>query len=142
MYQRILFPVDLHEQTSWERALPTVLTLGRTFQAELHVLTIFPDIPVGLSLLYMPEDTEHRLAEAAAKGLDEFVAAHVPADIAVVKHVETGRGVYGTILETAERIGADLIAMASHRPESSDYLIGTNSSRVVRHARASVLVIR
>lgn len=142
MYKRILFPVDLHEESSWQKALPTVLSLCRGFDAELHVLTIFPDIPVSLSMLYMPEDTEHRLAESAAKGLDQFVATHVPDDIQVFKHLETGRGIYHGILRAAGQIGADLIAMASHRPEAGDYLIGPNASRVVRHADISVLVIR
>ena len=32
--------------------------------------------------------------------------------------------------------------MASHRPELRDYLIGPNAARVMRHADASVLVVR
>ncbi len=35
-----------------------------------------------------------------------------------------------------------MIVMASHRPEMSDYLLGPNAARVVRHARRSVSVIR
>jgi nucleotide-binding universal stress UspA family protein len=32
--------------------------------------------------------------------------------------------------------------MGSHRPNMSDYLIGPNAARVVRHAPVSVLVVR
>jgi nucleotide-binding universal stress UspA family protein len=46
------------------------------------------------------------------------------------------------VLKTAADIEADLIVMASHRPEMGDYLIGANASRVVRHAEVSVLVVR
>ncbi len=53
----------------------------------------------------------------------------------------TGK-IYQQILETAKRIGADLIVMGSHRPELKDYLLGPNASRVVRHAGCSVMVIR
>jgi nucleotide-binding universal stress UspA family protein len=35
-----------------------------------------------------------------------------------------------------------MIVMASHRPEMSDYLLGANAARVVRHAKISVLVVR
>ena len=43
---------------------------------------------------------------------------------------------------TVEAAGAELIVMASHRPELRDYLIGPNAARVMRHADASVLVVR
>ena len=46
------------------------------------------------------------------------------------------------ILDLAEKIGADLIVMASHRPELKDYLLGPNAARVVRHAECSVMVVR
>lgn len=46
------------------------------------------------------------------------------------------------ILSAAEEAKADLIVMASHRPEMLDYLIGPNAVHVVQHARCSVLVVR
>jgi nucleotide-binding universal stress UspA family protein len=49
---------------------------------------------------------------------------------------------YQEILKTAEAIQADLIVMGSHRPELSDYLLGSNTEKVVRHARCSVMVVR
>jgi nucleotide-binding universal stress UspA family protein len=55
--------------------------------------------------------------------------------------VGTGSASRG-ILQLAEQVEADLIVLASHRPEMRDWLIGANASRVVRHARCSVLVVR
>ena len=43
---------------------------------------------------------------------------------------------------TANDIGAEMIVMASHRPEMKDFLLGPNAARVVRHAKRSVTVIR
>lgn len=140
MYQRILFPVDLHEAGSWSKALPIVRGLVETFGCELHVLTVVPEIPVDTAELFLPDDTPRRLAEAASSSLDAFVAEHL-GDLRAVKHVKSGR-IYHVILDTAETIAADLIAMASHSPGMADYLIGPNSARVVRHATMSVLVIR
>ena len=51
-------------------------------------------------------------------------------------------GIGGGILHLAEQLEADLIVLASHRPEMRDWLIGANAARVVRHARCSVLVVR
>ena len=42
----------------------------------------------------------------------------------------------------ADETNADLIVMASHRPELKDFLLGPNAARVVRHANCSVLVVR
>ena len=141
MYRRILLSVDLHEEASWREALPRAVELCRAFGAELHLLTIFPDIPVGMHMLNLPADTEHKLAEAASDGLRTFTESHVPQDVATHQHVETGR-IYEAILRMADRLDADLIVMASHRPDMSDYLIGPNAARVVRHSMRSVLVVR
>ncbi|MES2700112.1 MAG: universal stress protein [Pseudomonadota bacterium] len=46
------------------------------------------------------------------------------------------------MLEIASTIEADLIVLASHRPQMKDFLIGENAERVVRHARLSVMVVR
>jgi nucleotide-binding universal stress UspA family protein len=51
-----------------------------------------------------------------------------------------GASIYAESLGFAEKAGADLIVVGSHRPAMEDYLLGTNASRVVRHARCSVLV--
>ena len=50
--------------------------------------------------------------------------------------------IWRTIIRIAERAEADLIVLASHRPEMKDYLIGANAASVARHARCSVLVVR
>jgi len=50
--------------------------------------------------------------------------------------------VYDVILKIADKIKADLVVMASDSPEHHHYLLGPNASRVVRHAKCSVLVVR
>jgi len=56
--------------------------------------------------------------------------------------VAHGASIYAEILAVAEEANADLIVIGSHRPAMKDYLLGTNASRVMRHARCSVLVAR
>ena len=46
------------------------------------------------------------------------------------------------ILEYAKKIEADLIVIASHRPDLLDYFLGSTAARVVRHAECAVLVDR
>ncbi len=66
---------------------------------------------------------------------------HVPADIDATPHVLHG-AIYKGILDTADATGCGVIVLASHRPEITDYLLGPNASRVVRHASQSVFVVR
>ena len=46
------------------------------------------------------------------------------------------------ILELAKKIPAHMIIIASHRPDITTYLLGSNAAAVVRHAECSVLVVR
>ncbi len=57
------------------------------------------------------------------------------------QHIITDGTIYKSIIDTAEEIGADLIAMVSHRPDFQDYLLGPNAARVVRQPTKSVLVV-
>ncbi|HIC28262.1 MAG TPA: universal stress protein, partial [Rhodospirillales bacterium] len=37
MYSRILLTVDLNEEASWKKALPTAVEYAKVFGADLHV---------------------------------------------------------------------------------------------------------
>jgi len=141
MYADILLPVDLNHASSWSRALPVAVALCQACGARLHVLTVVPSLGMPIVGSYFPDDFEARMRAETDTQLHAFVAAHVPADVAVQHIVEEGT-VYDRILATADKIGADLIVIAAHRPELQDYLIGPNAARVVRHAGCSVLVVR
>lgn len=141
MFKTILFSVDLNDPASWEKALPAALHQCQAFDAQLHVMTVVPELPMGVVNLYFGDDTGARLLKAAKQNLADFVAERIPAGFDVKQHVAYGT-IYTCILEQADAIKADLIIMGSHRPAMRDYLLGPNAARVVRHASRSVLVIR
>ncbi len=141
MYKTILLSVDLHDEASWRKALPTALELCRAFGSTLHVLTVVPNLPMSLVGMYLQEDTLTRLTETLDRDLDAFMEERVPKDVNAHRILEWGTP-YAVIVDVAERIGADLIVMGSHRPEMSDYLLGPNAGHVVRHSKVSVLVVR
>ena len=141
MFKEILLAVDLGEESSWTKALPTAIKLVRDHEARLHVMTVVPDFGFSVVGQYFPKDYEHKMVEDMQRRLREFVTTNVPEDVAV--HDIIGHGpIYSEILEAAESVKADLIVLASHRPGLQDYLIGPNASKVVRHAKCSVLVVR
>lgn len=140
MFKKILLPVDLSAETSWTKALPAALRLGGE-DMELHVATVLPDFGMSVVSGYFDEGFEQRALHDVGERLAAWVAEHVPDGVEVHPHVLHGR-IYDEIIAAADRIGADAIVMASHRPDLSDYLIGPNAARVVRHATQSVFVVR
>jgi nucleotide-binding universal stress UspA family protein len=138
MYSNILIAVDMDQPApSLERTLADASALARCFSARATLCTVVRDAEAEIQAEWsaigyreMLELARVRLREIAS-GLDLPVG------------VEVGTGtVCGGILEVAERIGADLIVLASHRPGMKDHLIAANAARVARRAACSVLIVR
>lgn len=141
MYKTILLAIDLNEASSWEKALPVALDQARTGGGKLHIMTVVPDFGMAIVGSFFPADYEKQALAEADKTLVDFIGEKVPGEIEIAHSVGHGT-IYKEVLVTADDIGADLIVMASHRPAQSDYLLGPNAARVVRHATCSVLVVR
>lgn len=134
-------PVDLNEESSWKKALPAAaLHLGDP-GGVLHAMTVLPDFGESVVASFFPADYGQRSEATARAALKAVCAQILKPEVAVVTAVRTGT-IYREIMQYADEIGCDLIVMASHRPELSDFLLGPNAARVVRHARQSVLVVR
>jgi len=141
MYKDILLPIDLGEESSWRKALPLAVELGKSFGARLHIMTVLPDYSFHFVAQYFPAGYEDKMIKAADERLRAFVHEHVPGDVQVQIIVAHG-SIYREIIRAADEIGADLILMASHTPGVSDFLIGPNAEKVLHHYKRSVLVVR
>jgi nucleotide-binding universal stress UspA family protein len=141
MFKTILVAIDLNEPLSCRRPLATAVTLARTFGAQLHVLTVVREVEAVLQakaaalgydpvIRYLENEIESLIRNADAYSLHPNIM------------VTVGVSIYAEILAVADTVAADLVVVGSHRPAMKDYLLGTNASRVVRHARCSVLVAR
>ena len=141
MYKEILIPVDLATESSWGKALSTAIALCRTFGARLHVVNVVPDFGLSMVSQYFPEGYEQQMIDNADKMLHALVKEQVPDEITVQCIVASG-SIYHEVISAAKQTGADLIVMQSHRPELTDYLLGPNAAKIVRHAGCSVMVVR
>ncbi|MBT3990092.1 MAG: universal stress protein [Rhodospirillaceae bacterium] len=141
MYKNILLTVDLSDDGSWVKAAPTAVEMCKAFGANLHLLTVVPDMGMPLVEEYFPENYEEEMAKSAAALIADFANTQFPDDLKPQIHIASG-SIYKEILRVAEETNTDVIVMASHRPELSDYLLGPNAARVVRHANCSVMVVR
>lgn len=140
-YHDILLPIDVDEKGSCSSVVLTATDLALQFGAQLHAMTVVPDVGVSMGAPFSSANANKRLIEHARERLDAVVREMVPSNLTVEKIVVLG-SIYREILRVAQELPADLIVMGSHRPERKDFLLGSNAAKVVRHAKCSVLVVR
>lgn len=142
MYQKIVLPVDLNEESSWSKALPTAVTLCRTFGASLHVVTVMPDFHMPLVGSYFPQGFAEKAHQRVSEAQHQFIEEHVPKDLQVQSVIVDGSP-WEAIIKAAKKLEADLIVMASHNKRKfADYVLGPNAEHVVHHAKISVMIVR
>ena len=141
MFKCILVPVDVGQESSWQRALPVAEQLASDYGAELHVVTVVPSMGMSVVGSFFPPDFEQKAMAKATTDLDALLANSAKDASAIKTHVAHGT-IYEEVLSAADSLGCDLIIMTSHRPELKDYLLGPNAARVMRHAKQSVFIVR
>lgn len=139
MYSSILVPIDLDEPSSWSKAVPAALSLAKCFGARCTLATVVEDSLAAREAQWSSIGLRELLSTANARL--SLLAGDMRGDAAMEIKVGTG-SIAGGILDLADQVGADLIVLSSHCPAMKDWLIGANASRVVRHSRCSVLVVR
>ncbi|MHA6344526.1 universal stress protein [Roseivivax sp. CAU 1761] len=142
MFHTILVPIDLGSEASWRRALPQAVELARLSGGTLHLMSVVPDVGMPLVEGYFPKDFERQALQAAKTRLDELARREVSDEVRHEQHIRLGH-IWRNIRGEIDAVGADLVVMASHDPDTTrDFLIGSNADRVVRRAPCSVLVVR
>jgi len=141
--ENIVALVDLDEESSWRKMLPTAIDYARHTGAKLHVLSIVPDEMFKMTVVaqLIPADYERKLVDDATQHLTALVQEQ-GADGVTLEHAVRLGSIYKEALRFARDVKADLIVVGAHRPEIKDYLLGSNASQIVRHANCSVWVVR
>ena len=127
MYKSILVPVDLGEENAWKKAVATSEALAQVFDAELHVVSVVPDFGRSIVGSYFPKGFEGDALKSAGDALKAFIAKNLHSELKVKGHIAHGT-IYEEINKAADKLGCDLIILASHRPELKDYLLQPGSS--------------
>jgi len=139
MFKTILVPVDLGEVEAAKPAIDKAVELAGS-GGSLRLIYVRAIVPVTYMEFMPPAFDEEQQGEAEARLAE--VAAGVPLPAERVSAVVRLGSVYAEVLDEAEQTGADLVVVGSHRPTMASYLLGSNASTIVRHARCSVLVVR
>ncbi|AJY45652.1 universal stress protein [Martelella endophytica] len=136
MFRKIIVPVDI---SVLEKGLDILNKAADLLDegGQIVLLNVVEEVPSYLAI-DMPVDVMDNAVHDAGDRLRELMHnAKVDAKI----EIRTGPPAR-EILAAAKSHAADLIIIASHRPDFSNYLLGSTADRVVRHATCSVLVRR
>jgi len=142
MYKNILVPIDLNEKGFADKALELAVWQAKSSGATLHLLNVLPGIHMSMVANYFPKDAAHQMKVDVKKLLTEFAELHVTADVHYTTHVAEGKP-SRVILDHAQKIGADLIVMPSHkRSKVKKVILGSVANKVVQKSPVNVLVVK
>lgn len=143
MYKHILIPTDGSEAS--ERAAKAAVAMAQAFEARLTGVHVLPQRLGGIygDLAWVDERRFLEMREVASDYLDRIAQAAKAAGVAFEPVIRSGEPIWRTILQVAEDKGCDLIVMAAHGWRGMVALVlGSETSRVLVHAKVPVLVIR
>jgi len=142
MTKSVLCAVDV-QQDHDTKVLEIADRLARLDDAQLDIISVVPNAGMNLVASYFDENFQSQLVESTREKLIEKTGKVLGEERnKEIRHVVTTGSIYEEILEVARTTGADLIVIGSHQPHLSEYLLGPNAARVVRHAKTSVYVVR
>jgi len=145
MYKRILIPSDGSEAS--QRAVLAGIEFARDVGAEVVGLTATPEFRVLSADSEMLEDTPDqfaaRSASRARRILGDIESAARDAGVACRSEHAVDDDPYAAIIDTAQRLGCDLVVMASHgRRGLKGFLLGSETQKVLVNSTIPVLVHR
>lgn len=138
MYRKIMVPVDLAHIEDMSKAIKVALETARRDNAEVVFVGVTGTVP-GVAA-HTPEEFRAKLHGLAVV---ESAVGHVRAtDHMVISH-DPRIDLRQRLLDTVTAIDADLVVMATHRPEEGPQIFtSSNGGFIAAHAPVSVYVIR
>jgi len=140
MYRKILTPIDLSEAEMTQKGIVAALEIAKSGKAQLRLVNVQPLLPLAI-MDYVPADLDAQRHEKLRAELTK-AAEGIDYSRELVSTALRFGAIYSEVLAEAEAWGADLIVAGSHRPSMSTYLLGSNATTIVRHAKCAVLVAR
>ena len=141
LFKNIVLPIDIYDKHCIQAVLPVALNYVSGFGAKLHFLYIIPDFGMKMIEDYLPKHWIKEQKEKYEEQLKDLIAKYIPNEINVEAHVHRG-AIYDQVINFSSNIKADLIIISAVRPQIRNYMLGSNASKIVRHAGVSVLVVR
>ena len=142
MFNQILVPVDLNENSFSDKAVETasgILAEGGV----LHLVSVQPGVQMPLVGGYFSEDLIGDLLKTTKQKLEKFGKSLLGDKSVQYKlHVLEGRPASG-ILKLSDKLNVDCIVMSSHKRSRFDtMMLGSAAAKVAGRAKVPVMVIK
>ncbi|KUF11784.1 universal stress protein [Pseudoponticoccus marisrubri] len=137
MFKRIMVPVDLAHVDRLNKALTCAADMAKQHGSEVVYVGVSAATPT--SVAHNPEEFAKKL-EAFA--VEQGQASGVTTTAHAVTSHDPSVDLDPTLLKAVDETGADLVVMASHIPNVTDYIWPSNGGTIAGHAKVSVLVVR
>ena len=137
MFSRILVPVDLAHPQELEKALKIAADLARNYGVPICYVGVTEEAPSPIA--HNPREFAQKLAafaaeQAARHGIEASARAYPAHDPAVE--------ITDILLRAVAEVGADLVVMASHKPNIADYILPSHGGGIATHTGISVFLVR
>ncbi|RLJ41798.1 nucleotide-binding universal stress UspA family protein [Litoreibacter meonggei] len=143
MTNSVLCAVDVSNGDDDINVIQAAARLAALDDAQLDVVAVVPDYGLSQVGAFFSKDHHDTMVDEAKVHLNALVTKALDAaQNAKVRHVVATGRIYVEVLSLAKKSKASLIVVGSHKADFSDYLLGPNASRIVRHATCSVYVVR
>ncbi|MGI3210814.1 universal stress protein [Roseovarius tibetensis] len=137
MFSKIMVPVDLVHKDNLQKALDVAGDMAKLYDATIDVVSVGGELPSQLG--HTPEEFGNKL-QGFADDLRKNYGVTVKADplMAHDPAVETT----SELMRAIEKVGADLVIMASHKPGFLEHIFSSHGGYIAQHAKVSVFVVR
>lgn len=129
LFRTVLVPVDLTHPEMAELTIELATALAHASDGTVHLIYILPTLPLSALGADLPLALADEVQREAEQELALLAATIDLPDESVSISVHAG-SVCDEVLSKAERIGADLILVGSHRPSMASYLLMIFTERV------------
>lgn len=136
MYKMIIAAIDIAKLDRAEHILCRADALADD-DGQIVAIGVIENVPSYLASS-MTQDYVDKAIMTGEEKLDELCRR---TGIRAMVEIRTGPPA-AAILACASERHADLIVVGSHVPDLSNYFLGANADRIVRHAKCSVLIDR
>lgn len=143
MSNSVLCAVDLSNGEDDLKTIQTAARMAALEGSQLDVIAVMPPYgmpPVGA---FFNKDHHDEMVAEGRKALDALITKALDAKRNdQVRHVIATGTAYDEVLKLAAATEPWLIVVGASKSEVSDYLLGPNAARIVRHSHTSVYVVR
>lgn len=140
--KNLLVPVDFSDHST--KALDTAIGLAKTVGAKLHLVHVlhFPVQVAAPGQVMVPQDLWTQIRDAARRRLEQAAETVAGREVQVETHLTEGPNAQ-SIVELAEKIGADMIVMGTRGHSGLKHvLLGSVAERTVRLAHCPVMTVK